>query len=161
MALPSAATASEPTDYAGKWTFDEASTGRADAEKAIEVAAEAFPKLFRGLVRRKLEPAARIVDFFDFAPGPDSITVNTSASRGWTTDLSGTPVPKLTDKGEAVMIKRWMEGGRLHSHGGNDNGGTTYVFTLESPERLRVDVKVEAERLPEPLAFSLRYLRAP
>ncbi len=62
LLLPAAVLAAEPADYAGKWTFDEASGDRAAVDQVVTDTAAHFPKLFRKLVRKKLEPGARILD---------------------------------------------------------------------------------------------------
>lgn len=157
--LPSFVLAAEPADYAGRWTFDEASGDRAGVDQAIETAAGEFPRLFRGLVRKRLAPSARISAFFVIEPGEDSITISTDATEKWTTDLSGTPVQKTTQQGDQASIRRWMEDGALHTEGGNARGSTSYVFTLESKAVLRIDVTVASERLPTPMRYALHYGR--
>jgi hypothetical protein len=157
--IPSLLLAAEPSDYAGRWTFDEGSGDRAGVEKVIETTAEGFPRLFRGLVKKKLAPAARIVDYFHFEPGDGRISISTNVSEGWATDLAGTPVEKLADNGDTVTIRRWMEDGLLHTLGEGKGGSTSYVFTLESPKTLRVDVTVASDKLPEPMRFPLHYTR--
>lgn len=157
--LPCSALASEPGDYAGRWTFDESSGDRAAVDAAIELAAGGFPKLFRGLVRKRLEPSARIAAFFVFEPGDNAMTISTDVTVGWTTDLAGTPIQKTTPQGDQASVRRWMEGGALHTVGEAARGSSSYVFTLESKTVLRIDVTVSADRLPTPMRYSLHYTR--
>jgi hypothetical protein len=159
LALPAAA--AEPADYAGRWVFDEASGDRDALDRTLDRATEDFPKLFRGLVRRKLEPTARIVEWFRFEPGADRMTVKTDLNEdGLTTDLARTPVPTTSPAGEAATISRWMADGWLHSRGENPRGSTTYRFAIEPSGVLRLDVTVEADRLPRPLTYSLHYRKS-
>lgn len=157
ISLP--ALAAEPQDYAGRWTFDESSGDRAGVDAAVEATCAEFPKLFRGLVRKKLAPAAEIAEFFVFEPGDNQLTITTNRSDGWTTDLSATPVEKRSVDGHDITLRRWMKDGVLHTQGDTGAAITAYVFTIQPDGRLRIDVTVSGDRLPKPLAFSLHYLR--
>ncbi len=161
LATPSASSAAEPGDYAGRFVLADAVATAAELDRAVEAAAAQFPALFRGLARKKLGEAVRAPEYFLFAPGDDSMTISTDASPdGWTTPLNGEPQEVINDKGKPLELARWMEKGTLKARGCQDLGCSDFAFEL-SGDVLILRVNTTSKRLEEPISYAIGYRRAP
>ena len=159
LLAPAPASAAEPTDLNGTWRFDEAS--RQARTDAIEARAADFPRLLRGVARKRLTAAVQIRERYVMATDGSTITISSDHNPvGWATDLVGTPVPVTTSKGEAVTLSRRFAQGALHSRAESERGFTTFVFAVAG-DRMEVRIEVHNEQLEQPLAYTLVYAREP
>jgi hypothetical protein len=95
-------------------------------------------------------------------PGDGTMSITSDRSTGWTTDLDGTEVPMVSDRGEDLQLSRRMKNGSLHSQARSERGTRTAVFELrDGGSRLVVTTTIENERLPRALVYVTEYVRSP
>jgi hypothetical protein len=159
LLLATPAWAEPASSLHGEWVFDEASGSREGRAAAIETTCEGFPKLFRGLVRKKLTDAVPIREHYSIQIEADRAHIVTEANAaGWISDLSWSPVEGKTEKGEMVTLRRKVVGDALHTRVDAENGWTTHRFSVQG-DRMTIQVVVSNDRLPSPLEYSLVYRR--
>lgn len=157
MATP--AWGGDASAYGGTWVFDETSGDRASADAAVDSLASEYPALFRGLVRRKLAAAVKISSHLTLDAGDNSMTIASEFSK-WTSDLSATEVAVVNPEGEAITLKRWLEGDVLHAVGLGKSGEQGFVFRLQDEGKtLVLEVETRSSKLKRPFAYSLTYRR--
>lgn len=157
--LPTVAVAGTPADLVGAWIFDESSGSREVRAAAIEARVSEFPRLLRGIARKRLTAAVPIRSRYIIQTDGTSITiVSDKNSEGWTSDLSGSPVAVTTGKGEAVTLRRRFEEGELRTRVDSERGWTSHVFVVDGA-RLELWVEIHNEQLSQPLAYTLVYRR--
>jgi hypothetical protein len=159
LLAPTPALAAEPTDLAGSWVYDEASGGREARAAAIEERVAHFPRLLRGIARKRLTAAVTIRTSYGMTLSDGSILITSDANAdGWSSDLVGTPVALKTVKGEDVTLARRWEDGALRSRVDSERGWTTFVFRVDG-ERMTIDIQVFNDQLDAPLTYQLGYRR--
>lgn len=159
LLVPSPARAAAPTELGGTWVFDEASGGREARAAAIEQRVQEFPKLLRGIARKRLTAAVTIRERYLMQTDGVTITIRSDANaEGWTSDLAGTPVAVTTARGEEVQLTRRFEQGELRTRVDSERGWTSHVFVVDGA-RMELRVEVHNEQLDEPLAYTLLYRR--
>ena len=144
-------------ELAGTWLR---SGGQADLDArdaAIATAAESFPALLRGIVKKRIGANAIVPERYIIQDLGDRFVMQVDDGPARETDLAGTPIRFIPDgRTDAVLLSRQREGAGVRSTIESAGGGLqSYVERVG--ERLRVTITITSERLDTPVTYSLHY----
>jgi hypothetical protein len=158
MAAP--ASAAEPTDYSGRFEPVDMAKATEDKEIAIKEVASHAPPLFQKIMRSRLSKAASIARFLSFVGSANQISVSSTESTDWVTDLSATETEFTSSRGKSVRIARWMSDGVLFTRAQGERGTRNGRLELSNDGlQLSVQTTIETKSLPRPLVFQTEYRR--
>ena len=154
---PEAARPSSPTpDLGGEYLYDEAASDdvRAAIDRATEDAGFFVRRIGRGKLEDRLRPEGRIVLV---------VTDSTAAIAEGDRERVETPLLTPDEAAEVDRSEPWTtwDGEALTRVVPEDEGLRTYRYMLDPDgDTLRVQVRVEGGKLPEPVEYTLTYRRA-
>lgn len=143
-----------------QWTYRYAGgkAGRAAVEAAVEAAVADMNVLVRGIARRKLLDANKIVEQFGFDLGGDPLRASFIDGNLVESPASGAAVDWVNQFGETVKVSQRWSGQKLVQRMFSDDGSRTNVYRFsEDGQRMTMSVTIKASRLPTPIRYRLSY----
>ena len=155
----SAAFAAEPADFQGRFVASDDAV-QAAVKQAVDKGAMQFSALIRPIARRRLATTIQGSTWVAFAGTAKALTITSSQRPGGvTTGLDREPVEIVAD-GKAATVRRWMEGGVLHSEACNGEGGCLVSTFALTGDALTVTQETRAPQLSEPIVLTVHYTGA-
>jgi hypothetical protein len=131
-----------------------------DVEEAIRVATGRMNFALRGIARGRLRRTNEPYRQVTLAHTTSNVTITTDARAPIVTPATGSAIRWTREDGEVLDVSTTWENDALRQSFVADDGRRDNVFTL-SPDgnTLKMTVTVQSGRLPQPLRYTLVYLR--
>ncbi|MEM1417630.1 MAG: hypothetical protein AAGH15_22220 [Myxococcota bacterium] len=163
-AEPSAAvTLAAPADplarLAGTWELSTPRAAWRDRERAIRQATARLGLLVREPARRQLRDEIPVHYRVELARAAEGLRTHAGA-YDLTFPVDDAPHPWTDPWGKRIEVRQRLAGAALVQRFESRSGALTQTMAVDARgERVRLDVQVEARRLPRPVRFSVRYRR--
>jgi outer membrane biosynthesis protein TonB len=147
-------------DFHGNYRYTGGSSQRKDLEQAIEASVMELAAVIRPIGRKRLTKTNPIDNSLDIVMTGD--TVKTIFETGFDAAcvIDGGTIHYAAKDGEKYKVRVRAKGVKLIQIIEGPDGVKTSVFVLSADkQRLTVHHKIEAPRLPKPLAYRLSYSR--
>lgn len=151
--------------FDGVYVFSGGDADREGVDEAIEVCAKEITFVFRGYARGQLKDACPVPEEIDFATEGDMVTIGGPDKVKSTGRYDGVEYEVTTLKGEEGHITRTVtaqeDGGwQLVEASRVGASRRLHTFTLSADGKtLTMGVRLEADTMPKPVAYSLSYTR--
>jgi hypothetical protein len=142
----------------GRYVYAGDQAERQARDRAIDQAAEAFPRWMRHAARQRLDRSALVPAHYEFRLDGEAITIAIPGGSA-TTLLDGTPVAVESEGRSATLSRRLVDGG-VESRAVQAKSSRTSLFQwTRDGSQLVVVVTLQSDRLTRPLVYRLSYRR--
>lgn len=148
--------------FDGTWRLE---TPRARAngilDRAADEAANAMNFFVRGIARSRLREGSHLYSEVGLRFSDDGrLTVRFADEQSYTTRIGRTERRRNRDGEERRVTQRFRPNGQLEQVFETDSGTRWYVWTSTGDGRLRLEVTTNSPQMPQPMVYTLDYVRA-
>jgi hypothetical protein len=134
--------------------------GRAAVEAAIEAATAEMNPLIRGIARKRLIEANKIIASLSFSLGGDPLVATYVDGRVIEAPRSGDPIRWVDQFGEKIKVSHHLDGDGLIQKMSGSKGKRRNVYRFSDEDKsMTLSVTIESGVLPEPVRYKVRYER--
>lgn len=157
-ALAAPAGAADRPEYTGDWTYAGGSAEREARRAAIESVVADAPRLVRSYVRDRLLANTAVPQRISMAVAQCLMEVQPDQDRAVQSTIDGPAVSFQDPETGFTTVSRTAEPRTIVEVGRREGGERTARYRIDG-DTLRIDVVLEADLLPAPVAYRLTYRR--
>jgi hypothetical protein len=133
-----------------------------DINAAIDSSVEHMFFIARPIARHRLRVNNPLPQHLRFDVTPDTITVHLGDQPPAALPRDGTAVPWVSGDGDKCRVSLVIAGDTLTEHIAAHGGQSDTRFVMmDSGRRVREDVRITSSHLPQPVVYSVMFVRSP
>jgi hypothetical protein len=136
-----------------------AKAGKKAIEEAVEEAVKRMNPLIRGIARRRMLEANKIIPELGFHLGGDTLVASYVGGRIIEAPADGTSVPWTDQFGDTIRVSHRLRGSTLDQTMAGAKGDRRNRYRFSADGTMTMSVEIRSSRLPEPLRYQVSYRR--